>query len=110
MFGKIRYDVRVEPRSIREEEQLLAKRIFDAENSKSKLKIISRNKASSIVNPGTAGAVNWAGSFIVMIPIAYATESSKLTPLIRKILHLLPSLRRAKYSRLLVSPRTSFSI
>ncbi|KAK5990940.1 Transcription initiation factor IIF subunit beta-like protein [Cladobotryum mycophilum] len=63
IFGKIRYDIRVEPRSLREEEELLAKRIFDAENSKSKLQIISRNKASSIINPGSVGAVNWGGTF-----------------------------------------------
>jgi len=46
IFGKIHYDVRVEPRNIQEEERLLAQRLFDAENSKSKLRIISRNSAS----------------------------------------------------------------
>lgn len=65
MFGKIHYDVRVEPRDLREEERLLAQRLMDAETSKTKLKIISRNKASAIVNPGTAGGVTWSGNFIV---------------------------------------------
>ncbi|QUC18281.1 uncharacterized protein UV8b_02522 [Ustilaginoidea virens] len=64
IFGKIHYDVRVEPRNIQEEERLLAKRIFDAEHSKSKLQIISRNSASSIINPGTAGSATWGGNFI----------------------------------------------
>ncbi|TFA98087.1 Transcription initiation factor IIF subunit beta [Trichoderma ghanense] len=68
IFGKIRYDLRVEPRNLREEEELLAKRIFEAENSKSKLQIISRNKASSIINPGSAGSVNWGGNFIKNAP------------------------------------------
>jgi transcription initiation factor TFIIF subunit beta len=63
VFGKIRYDVRVEPRNVQEEERLLAQRIFDAENNRSKLQIISRNKATSIVNPGSIGAVNWGTSF-----------------------------------------------
>ncbi|KAF5004406.1 hypothetical protein FDECE_9100 [Fusarium decemcellulare] len=64
IFGKIHYDVRVEPRDVREEERLLAQRLQDAEQSKSKLQIISRNKASSIINPGTAGSVSWGGNFI----------------------------------------------
>ncbi|KAL7932629.1 transcription initiation factor IIF, beta subunit domain-containing protein [Trichoderma chlorosporum] len=68
IFGKIRYDLRVEPRNLREEEELLAKRIFEAENSKSKLQIISRNKASSIINPGSAGSVSWGGNFIKNAP------------------------------------------
>ncbi|KAJ6783859.1 hypothetical protein PWT90_05487 [Aphanocladium album] len=68
VFGKIHYDVRVEPRNVQEEERYLAQQIFDAENSKSKLQIISRNTASSIINPGTAGAVGWAGNFIKNTP------------------------------------------
>ncbi|PNY23738.1 Transcription initiation factor IIF subunit beta, partial [Tolypocladium capitatum] len=64
VFGKIHYDVRVEPRNIQEEERLLAQRLFDAEHSKSKLQIISRNSASSIINPGTATAAQWGGNFI----------------------------------------------
>ncbi|KAK7430879.1 hypothetical protein QQZ08_002669 [Neonectria magnoliae] len=64
VFGKIHYDLRVEPRDVQEEERLLAQRLMDAESSKSKLQIISRNKASSIINPGTAGAVSWGGNFI----------------------------------------------
>ncbi|KAH7257207.1 transcription initiation factor IIF, beta subunit-domain-containing protein [Fusarium tricinctum] len=64
VFGKIHYDVRVEPRDIREEERLLQQKMIDAEANKSKLRIISRNAASTIVNPGTAGAVNWGGNFI----------------------------------------------
>lgn len=57
--------MRVEPRNIQEEERLLAQRLFDAERSKSKLQIISRNSASSIINPGTATAAQWGGNFIV---------------------------------------------
>ncbi|KAG5992687.1 hypothetical protein E4U43_003705 [Claviceps pusilla] len=64
IFGKIHYDVRVEPRYIQEEERLLAKQMFDAENSKSKLQIISRNSASAITNPGAAGSAAWGGNFI----------------------------------------------
>lgn len=67
IFGKIHYDVRVEPRDVREEEQLLAQRLQDAEQSKSKLKIISRNKASSIINPGATGSASWGGNFIVSL-------------------------------------------
>ena len=59
VFGRIAYDVRVEPRDTQEEERLLAQRLLDAESSKSKLRIISRNNASSIINPGTAGASSW---------------------------------------------------
>jgi transcription initiation factor TFIIF subunit beta len=65
LFGKIHYDVRVEPRNIREEERLLARRLLDAESSKTKLQIISRNSASAIINPGTAGSATWGGGFIV---------------------------------------------
>ncbi|KAI9172155.1 Transcription initiation factor IIF subunit beta [Paramyrothecium foliicola] len=72
VFGKIRYDVRVEPRNVQEEERLLAQRIFDAENNRSKLQIISRNKATSIVNPGSIGAVNWGTSFA-----KHATQQNK---------------------------------
>ncbi|GAB0137001.1 hypothetical protein EsDP_00005284 [Epichloe bromicola] len=64
IFGKIHYDVRVEPRNIQEEERLLAKQMFDAENSKTKLQIISRNSASSIINPGATGSATWGGNFI----------------------------------------------
>ncbi|KHN95299.1 transcription initiation factor iif [Metarhizium album ARSEF 1941] len=68
IFGKIHYDVRVEPRNIREEERLLAKRLLDAEGSKTKLQIISRNSASAIINPGTAGSATWGGGFIKNAP------------------------------------------
>ncbi|KAF4979038.1 hypothetical protein FZEAL_4713 [Fusarium zealandicum] len=64
VFGKVHYDVRVESRDRREEEQLLAQRIQDAEMSKSKLQIISRNKASTITNPGSAGSINWGSNFV----------------------------------------------
>ncbi|KAI5466777.1 transcription initiation factor IIF, beta subunit-domain-containing protein [Mariannaea sp. PMI_226] len=64
ILGKIHYDVRVEPRDVQEEERLLGQRLLDAEQSKTKLQIISRNKASSIINPGTAGSVGWGGNFI----------------------------------------------
>ncbi|KAJ4150721.1 hypothetical protein LMH87_011458 [Akanthomyces muscarius] len=68
VFGKIHYDVRVEPRNTGEEERYLGQQLFQAEHSKAKLQIISRNTASSIVNPGTAGAVGWAGGFIKNTP------------------------------------------
>ncbi|OAA42934.1 transcription initiation factor iif [Beauveria brongniartii RCEF 3172] len=68
IFGKIHYDVRVEPRNTGEEERYLGQQLFQAENSKAKLQIISRNTASSIINPGTAGAVGWAGNFIKNTP------------------------------------------
>ncbi|OAA49338.1 transcription initiation factor iif [Metarhizium rileyi] len=68
VFGKIHYDVRVEPRNIREEERLLAQRLLDAESSKTKLQIISRNSASSIINPGAAGSATWGGGFIKNAP------------------------------------------
>ncbi|PFH61063.1 hypothetical protein XA68_18324 [Ophiocordyceps unilateralis] len=64
MFGKIHYDIRVEPRNVRDEERVLAQKLLDAEQSKSKLQIISRNSASSIMNPGTAVAAQWGGNFI----------------------------------------------
>ncbi|KAH7326652.1 transcription initiation factor IIF, beta subunit [Stachybotrys elegans] len=63
VFGKIHYDVRVEPRNAQEEEKLLARRIFEAENNKTKLKIISRNKATTIANAGNIGSVNWGTNF-----------------------------------------------
>ncbi|PHH86859.1 hypothetical protein CDD83_9651 [Cordyceps sp. RAO-2017] len=69
IFGKIHYDIRAEPKSLRDEEQVLAKRLYDAENSKSKLQIISRNNASAIVNPGTAVAAQWGGNFIKNAPL-----------------------------------------
>ena len=50
---------------MQEEEQLLARRIFDADQGKTGLHIINRNQASSIINPGTANAANWGGNFIV---------------------------------------------
>ena len=81
MFGKIRYDVRVEPRNMQEEERLLAQRMFSAEHSKTKLQIISRNSASSIVNPGTAGSATWGGNFIVrhiLIEAILASESANI--------------------------------
>ncbi|KAK2591324.1 hypothetical protein QQS21_010977 [Conoideocrella luteorostrata] len=64
VFGKVHYDVRVEPRNIQEEERLLAKQMFEAEHTKTKLQIISRNSASSIINPGAAGSATWGGNFI----------------------------------------------
>ncbi|KYK55514.1 transcription initiation factor iif [Drechmeria coniospora] len=69
IFGKISYDVRVEPRNLQEEERLLAQKLLDAENSKSKLQIISRNSASAIINPGTATAAQWSGNFIKNAPV-----------------------------------------
>lgn len=69
MFGKIHYDLRVEPRDVAEEERLLGQRLMDAEQSKSKLQIISRNKASSINHPGTGSATAWSGNFIVSIRV-----------------------------------------
>jgi transcription initiation factor TFIIF subunit beta len=71
--------VRVEPRDIREEERLLQQKMIDAEANKSKLRIISRNAASTIVNPGTAGAVNWGGNFIVSFGLFSLTFSTMLT-------------------------------
>ncbi|EGX90483.1 transcription initiation factor iif [Cordyceps militaris CM01] len=68
VFGKIHYDVRVEPRNTGEEERYLGQQLFQAEHSRAKLQIISRNTASSIINPGTAGAVGWAGNFIKNTP------------------------------------------
>lgn len=65
IFGKVHYDVRVEPRDIREEERLLQQKLLEADGNKSKLQIISQSAASSIVAPGSAGAVSWGGSFIV---------------------------------------------
>ncbi|RDA86621.1 hypothetical protein CP532_1044 [Ophiocordyceps camponoti-leonardi (nom. inval.)] len=64
LFGKIHYDIRVEPRNVRDEERVLAQKLLDAELSKSKLRIISRNSASVIMNPGTANAAQWGGNFI----------------------------------------------
>ncbi|KOS21063.1 Transcription initiation factor IIF subunit beta [Escovopsis weberi] len=78
IFGKVRYDIRVEPHNLQEEEELLAKRIFDAENSKTKLQIISRNKASAIINPGSVGAVNWGGSFIKNAPPALKAKKGEV--------------------------------
>lgn len=46
----------------------MAQQLFNADNSRAKLQIISRNTASSIINPGTAGAVGWAGNFIKNTP------------------------------------------
>ncbi|TQV95831.1 hypothetical protein V2A60_001000 [Cordyceps javanica] len=68
VFGKIHYDVRVEPRNTGEEARYLGQQLYQAENSRAKLQIISRNTASSIINPGTAGAVGWAGNFIKNTP------------------------------------------
>lgn len=110
IFGKIRYDLRVEPRNLREEEELLAKRIFEAENSKSKLQIISRNKASSIINPGSAGSVSWGGNFIVRVLVPHYSLMLLLTSPIRKTLPPPSSPRRAKFSRRPVSRKISFSI
>ncbi|KAF7563521.1 hypothetical protein G7046_g653 [Stylonectria norvegica] len=78
VFGRIRYDVRVEPRDVQEEEQLLAQRLNDAESNKSKLKIISRNKASSINHPGTAGASGWGGNFIKNTPITTKAKKGEI--------------------------------
>lgn len=87
MFGKIHYDVRVEPRNIQEEEQLLAKQMFEAENSKSKLRIISRNSASAITNPGAAGSVSWGGNFIVSLDYYFPTLAPIPSPFLFLAVH-----------------------
>jgi hypothetical protein len=93
---------------VAEEERLLGQRLMDAEQSKSKLQIISRNKASSINHPGTAGAVGWGGNFIVSIG-GMIYEELVADCLVRKM-RLPPSQRRARCSRRLVFPRTNFWI
>lgn len=81
MIGKIHYDVRVEPRDAREEERLLAQRIFDVERSQSGLHVINRNQASSIIHGGTGAAADWGGNFIVRIArLVSSCCSPQLTP------------------------------
>ncbi|KAH7270220.1 transcription initiation factor IIF, beta subunit-domain-containing protein [Fusarium redolens] len=64
IFGKIHYDVRVEPHGKDEEERVLQQKILDAEANKSKVRIISRHAASAVVNPGTTRAAEFGDSFI----------------------------------------------
>ncbi|KAF5608821.1 transcription initiation factor TFIIF subunit [Fusarium pseudoanthophilum] len=64
IFGKIAYDVRVEPHGKDEEERVLQQKILDAEANKSKVQIISRHAASAVVNPGTTRAAEFGDSFI----------------------------------------------
>lgn len=68
IFGKIHYDIRAEPRNVQEEERLLAQRLYEAENNKPKLQIISKISASSIMNAGTTVAAQWGGNFIKNVP------------------------------------------
>ncbi|VUC33824.1 unnamed protein product [Clonostachys rosea] len=61
--GKINYDVRLEPRDKTEETRLLAQRLLEAD-TKAGVRVISRNKASAIINPGIAGSAGWGNNFI----------------------------------------------
>ena len=75
----------MEPRDIREEERLLQQKILDAEANKSKLQIISRNAASTIVNPGSVSAANWGGSFVVSLVVFICVKiQAILTNLLEK--------------------------
>lgn len=65
LYGKIHYEVRAEPTDREEEDRLVGQQIFEMEHGRPGLQIISRNKASTIVNPGVAGAANWGSNFIV---------------------------------------------
>ncbi|PHH67248.1 hypothetical protein CDD81_3017 [Ophiocordyceps australis] len=70
IFGKMHYDVRVEPRNAQEEEHLLAQRLFDAEHAKSTLKVISHNTAAEMMmNAGAGTAAQWSDSFIKNAPL-----------------------------------------
>jgi transcription initiation factor TFIIF subunit beta len=51
----------------REEERLLEKRIFEADNNKQKVQIIGRTQASNVLQVGTSQAAAWGGNFIVSL-------------------------------------------
>jgi len=67
IYGRVLYDMRCEPRDKDEETRLLANSLLEAD-SKAGVKVISRNKASAITNPGAAGSGSWSSNFIKNAP------------------------------------------
>lgn len=65
LVGRVHYDVRVEPRDKEEEGNMVMRQMANMEKGKTGLTIISRNKASTITNLGSAASVNWSSNFIV---------------------------------------------
>ena len=102
------YDLRCEPRDKEEETRLLAQHLMEAD-AKSGIKVISRNKASAITNPGAALSSNWGNNFIARLPL-FLHFSRKLTVRVNRKALLRPNPRRARPSRMPVFPRTFFWI
>lgn len=65
IFGKIHYDVRVEPKDKEEENRLVGQQLYNLDQAKTGIQIISRNKASTITSLGSASSANWGSNFIV---------------------------------------------
>lgn len=67
IYGRVLYDLRCEPKDKDEETRLLAQHLMEAD-SRAGVKVISRNKASAITNPGAAGSTSWGSNFIKNAP------------------------------------------
>jgi hypothetical protein len=67
IFGKIAYDVRVEPVDKREEEKLLERRLFEADHKNTGVQIIGRGSTVKAMQSGTTHASKWGDTFIVSI-------------------------------------------
>jgi len=69
LVGKIKFDLRMEPRDKEEENKLVGMQLAEMERPKTGLQIISRNKASALTsNLGTANAAKWSNNFIKSAP------------------------------------------
>lgn len=64
IFGKIAYDVRVEPVDKREEEKLLERRLFEADHKNTGVQIIGRGSTVKAMQSGTTHASKWGDTFI----------------------------------------------
>ena len=57
----------MEPKDKEEENNLVGQQLYNLDQAKTGIQIISRNKASTITNPGTASSASWSSNFIVSL-------------------------------------------
>jgi transcription initiation factor TFIIF subunit beta len=67
IVGKIHYDMRVEPVDKREEEKLLERRLFEADNSKPGVQLITRDRTVKAMQSSNPLANKWGDQFIVSL-------------------------------------------
>lgn len=69
MVGKIRYELRVEPKDKAEEDRMVMQQLRDMEHPNSGIRILSRNKASAISNIGHTGQQHFQNFIVSNFPV-----------------------------------------